>query len=196
MADQHLEARASVYFASARHQRAVLRRWSGFGKLAVAAIPVVIIVTVSVATVATSVGGYLASLGVGRPFVLWRPKAALTRAALCWLAQASQAFEEAKLRAVGLRLLQGPRSRQRPQHPSRPGGPVSCDQSRRASFVVGQVVRVSDITQANWFLLTTECCLIRGDCLCGQIDARGCGSMEVIARTRRCRVRANEFDPG
>jgi hypothetical protein len=62
MADQHLEARASVYFASARHQRAVLAACQVLVKLAVAAILVVIIVTVSVATIAAFVGGYLAAL--------------------------------------------------------------------------------------------------------------------------------------
>ena len=58
MADQHLEARASDYFASARHQRAVLVAGQVLVKLAVAAIPVVIIVTVSVATIAAFIGGY------------------------------------------------------------------------------------------------------------------------------------------
>jgi hypothetical protein len=55
-------SRASVYFASARHQHAVLVAGHVLAKLAVAAIPVVVIVAVSVATVAAFVGGYLAAL--------------------------------------------------------------------------------------------------------------------------------------
>ena len=56
-------SRASVHFASVRHQRAVLIAGRVLVKLAVAAIPVVIIVTLSVATIAAFVGGYLAALG-------------------------------------------------------------------------------------------------------------------------------------
>ena len=56
-------SRASVHFASARHQHAVLVARHVLVKLAVAAIPVVIFVTLSVATIAAFVGGYLAALG-------------------------------------------------------------------------------------------------------------------------------------
>jgi len=56
-------SRASVYFASARHQHAVLVAGHVLAKLAVAAIPGVVIVALSVATVAAFVGGYLAALG-------------------------------------------------------------------------------------------------------------------------------------
>jgi hypothetical protein len=56
-------SRASVYFASARHQHAVLVVGHVLVKLAAAAIPVVIILALSVATIAAFVGGYLAALG-------------------------------------------------------------------------------------------------------------------------------------
>ncbi len=56
-------SRASVYFASARHQHAVLVAGHVLAKLAVAAIPGVVIAALSVATVAAFVGGYLAALG-------------------------------------------------------------------------------------------------------------------------------------
>ena len=56
-------SRASVYFASARHQHAVLVAGHVLAKLAVAVIPGVVIVALSVATIAAFVGGYLAALG-------------------------------------------------------------------------------------------------------------------------------------
>lgn len=56
-------SRASVYFASARHQHAVSVAGHVLAKLAVAALPVVIIAALSVATIAAFVGGYLAALG-------------------------------------------------------------------------------------------------------------------------------------
>jgi len=55
--------RASVYFASARHQHVVSVAGHVLTKLAVAAIPGVVIVALSVATVAAFVGGYLAAMG-------------------------------------------------------------------------------------------------------------------------------------
>ena len=55
-------SRPSVYFTSARHQHVVLVAGHVLAKLAVAAIPVIIFVTVSVATIAAFVGGYLAAL--------------------------------------------------------------------------------------------------------------------------------------
>ena len=85
MASQHLEAinstvqkthewlvapnsrmsssRSSAYFASARHQQAVLVAGHVLAKLVIAAIPGVVIVALSVATIAAFVGGYLAALG-------------------------------------------------------------------------------------------------------------------------------------
>jgi hypothetical protein len=56
-------SRASVHFASARHQHPILVAGHVLAKLAVAAIPVVIIVALSVATIAAFVAGYLAALG-------------------------------------------------------------------------------------------------------------------------------------
>ena len=56
-------SRAGAYFASARHQHVVLVAGHVLVKLAAAAISIVIIVTVSVATIAAFVGGYLAALG-------------------------------------------------------------------------------------------------------------------------------------
>jgi hypothetical protein len=56
-------SRASVYFASARHQHAVLVAGHVLAKLAVAALSGIVIVALSVATVAAFVGGYLAALG-------------------------------------------------------------------------------------------------------------------------------------
>ena len=56
-------SRASVYFASARHQHAVLVAGHVLAKLAVAALPGIVIVALSVATVAAFVGGYLAAMG-------------------------------------------------------------------------------------------------------------------------------------
>jgi hypothetical protein len=55
-------SRASVCFASARHQHVVLVAGHVLAKLAAAAIPVIIFVTLSVATIAAFVGGYLAAL--------------------------------------------------------------------------------------------------------------------------------------
>ena len=48
---------------SARHQHAVLVAGHVLAKLAVAAIPGVVMVALSVATIAAFVGGYLAALG-------------------------------------------------------------------------------------------------------------------------------------
>ena len=56
-------SRGSVYFASARHQHAVLVAGHVLAKLAVAAIPGVVIAALSVATVAAFVGWYLSALG-------------------------------------------------------------------------------------------------------------------------------------
>ena len=77
MADQHPEVFDSAvqtthewlgaiaeasHLASARHQHVVLVAGHVLAKLAAAAIPVIIFVTISVATIAAFVGGYLAAL--------------------------------------------------------------------------------------------------------------------------------------